>query len=247
MKYSPYSFSKINLYEQCPRKYKFQYIDKLGVWIPNIATERGSFIHLLLENHTKDKKTKFKFHIATEEQQKECFDIFTTFLDSDIGKETMVSDAIAELSFGMKITETGLDICNYGDKSALFRGKIDHTIFKDKDTIRVIDFKTGKVSPFPMPLQLIMYAIYLFYKYPDVNTIETLFLYVEHLEEKQYIFKREHLTASTEKLLEKIITIENDETFDKKPSALCSYCDFKTVGLCDGDYEDNFFDKFIPN
>lgn len=244
MKYAPYSFSKINLYEQCPLKFKFNYIDKLGTFYPNLATERGSFIHTLLENHTKEKKTKFKFLIATEEEQKDCFNIFVEFLDSDLGKKYMVNDAKAELNFGMKKTKTGLEVCKYGDKQALFRGKIDHSILEEYK-MHLADWKTGKVSFFPAPLQLMMYMVWAFYKYPELEEVITSFVYVEHLQEKEYKFTREHLNPSIMKILGKILNIEKDTTFLKKEGPLCNFCDFRTAGLCLPETHDEFEQKMM--
>ena len=128
MKYSPYSFSKISLFEQCPLKFKFNYIDKIGVFVPNLALERGSYIHTLLENDTKDKPTKFKFNIATKEEQLQCIDVFIEFKKSDLGQRYLEVPALAEVEFGMKIIDGALVPCSYYDKEALFRGKIDHMI-----------------------------------------------------------------------------------------------------------------------
>ncbi len=241
---SPYSFSKINTYELCPLKFKFQYLDKLGIFQRSLATERGSFIHLLLENHTKDKKTKFKFHIATEEQQKECFDIFVKFLDSKLGQKYMVKDAEAEVHFGIKKTMTGFETCSYYDKEALFRGKIDQLILKDHEAL-IGDYKTGKISLYPAPLQLLMYVIWAFYEYPELEEINTSFIYVEHDKEKLYKFTRKHLFTALKKVLEKIITIENDKVFEKKEGPLCDYCDFRAAGLCLPETNDEFEDKMM--
>ncbi len=90
MKYAPYSFSKISLFEQCPLKFKFNYIDKLGIFQKSLATERGSYIHELLENDTKEKETKFKFSIATPEQQQECLDIYHKFKESELGQRYLI-------------------------------------------------------------------------------------------------------------------------------------------------------------
>ena len=132
MKYAPFSFSKINLFEQCPLKFKFQYIDKLGTFIPNLATERGSFIHTLLENDTKSKPTKFKFTIATPKEQNECIDIFIAFKKSELGQRYLEVPSEAEVHFGMKFIDGVLSPCSYYDKEALFRGKID-LVMEDYD------------------------------------------------------------------------------------------------------------------
>ena len=246
MKFAPFSFSKIHLFEQCPLKFKYNYIDKLGIFEPNLAMERGLAIHDFLENHVKNKKTDFKFRIATQEEQEECLDIFINFKKSDLGMKYLEVPGEAEVEFGMKILDGILACCSYYDSDALFRGKIDLMIM-NITTINSIDYKTGKVSGFPQPLQLVMYAVYLFNKYPNVDVVRTCFVYVEHTnEEKVYEFHRSHLNALTKKVLEKIVNMENEEDFNKKISKLCEFCEFKKNGVCSGDYDDNYFDKFNP-
>ena len=245
MKYAPYSFSKINTYEQCALKFKFLYIDKLGTYVPNLAMERGSYIHTLLENDTKSKPTSFKFKIATPEQQSECIDIFIKFKQSELGQRYLEVPAQAEVEFGMKFVDGVLTPCSYYDKEALFRGKIDHSILEG-ETIHLIDWKTGKVSGFPAPLQLVMYAVWAFAMYPNVNFIRTAFVYVEHEnQEKVYEFRREHLDALKKKVIEKIVNMEKEEKFRKSESRLCDYCDFRAAGLCEPETHDEFADKMM--
>lgn len=43
------SYSKVDLFEQCPMKYKLKYIDKMFSFNPSVATETGSLLHKVLE------------------------------------------------------------------------------------------------------------------------------------------------------------------------------------------------------
>jgi len=52
MKYAPYSYSKIGTFQQCPLKYKLQYVDKLPVdQAPSPAIERGLAAHKFAEDY----------------------------------------------------------------------------------------------------------------------------------------------------------------------------------------------------
>jgi len=248
MKFAPYSFSKINSFEMCPKKFDFNYIQKLGVWVPNLATERGSYIHTLLENDTKSKPTNFKFTLIDDEIQQECINVYEKFKASEWGQFFFDPefDTKAEVAFGMKRTEEGLETCSYYDKEALFRGKIDH-FMKDDYMIYVADWKTGKISGFPAPLQLIMYAVWALSEYPDIDTVITAFVYVEHPDDpdcvKEYTFKREHLPLLKKKVIEKIVNIEKAEKFQKKETKLCEYCEYRKKGLCDETSGEDFADQ----
>ncbi|MCK5535402.1 MAG: PD-(D/E)XK nuclease family protein [Bacteroidales bacterium] len=244
MRFSPFSFSKMDVYEKCPYKFKLLYIDKLGTYVPNLAMERGSYIHTLLENETKKEETTFNFKIATPEEQNECFDIFLEFKCSELGKSYLNVPSEAEVNFGVKASNGLFIPCSYWDKEALFRGKIDHSIVEGT-RIQLLDWKTGKVSGFPAPLQLVMYAVWAFLKYPHIDTIRTAFVYVEHTEEKVYTFNRKHMNMLQKKILEKIGSMENDKQFSKNETALCDYCDFRSAGICAPVTHDEFQDQMM--
>jgi len=238
VKFSPYSFSKINTYEMCPKKFELSYIEKIKVFVPNMATERGSFIHNMLENHTKQKETKYKFTLIDDEMEKECISIYEKFRESDWGEYYLNNESIeteAEVEFGMKITDDGLVPCSYYDKLALFRGKIDH-LMNDDITISVADWKTGKISRYPAPLQLVMYAVWAFNYYTNIKTVISSFVYVEHVGDdkmvKEYTFTRDMLPSLTKKVIEKITNIEKATNFPKKEGPLCNYCDYRRKMYC---------------
>jgi len=248
MKFTPYSFSKINSFQMCPAKFDYNYIQKLRVWVPNMATERGSYVHTLLENDTKEKPTTFKFTLIDDAMQQECIDIYKNFKASGWGQFYFDPsfDAEAEVEFGMKKTDEGLIPCSYYDKGALFRGKIDHFI-KNDPVIYVADWKTGKISGFPAPLQLVMYAVWALITYPEIDTIVSAFVYVEHPDDpevvKEYEFTRAMLPQMTKKVLEKIVEVEKAEKFPKKESPLCNYCEYRKKGICLETTADEFNDQ----
>jgi len=247
MKFTPFSFSKINSFEMCPKKFEYNYIEKLRFFVPNMATERGSYVHTLLENDTKSKPTTFKFTLIDDDMQQECISIYEKFTETEWGQFFMqADDAEAEVAFGVKKTDEGLVPCSYYDKEALFRGKIDH-FFIFEGVVYVIDWKTGKISSFPAPLQLVMYAVWVFLKYPEINEVFSAFVYVEHPTNdkmiKEYNFTRDMLPKLIEKVIEKIINIEKATEFKKKESVLCNYCDYRKKGLCLETTADEFNDQ----
>ena len=240
MKYSPYSFSKINLFETCPRKFKYKYIDKIRTEFKmNDVLEKGSYIHLMLEELAKNdmvaQNVAYNFKHSTEEQIQEYKGIFHDFVFSDIGHHYLNNPEQkffgAEVEFGVIIEEGKWRSTSYWNKKALFRGKIDHANSGD-GTMHLLDWKSGKVSAFPAPLQLVMYAVWCFLEFPDVHTVQTAFVYLEHGKEKQYIFKREILEALMKKVAEKIYNIEHETEFPMNETKLCEFCEFRLQGIC---------------
>ena len=65
MKISKYSYSKINLFNSCPLKYKFVYIDKKYKKDESIEAFLGKLIHQTLEWIYKQKSINIKhiFHL----------------------------------------------------------------------------------------------------------------------------------------------------------------------------------------
>jgi len=244
LKFAPYSFSKINTFLSCPKKYEFSYIEKIKTFEKNLATERGSYIHSLFENKTKGKDTVFNFDAMSEDDVHACDDIFRNYISSPKGAEYFsgTCETKAEVGFGVKLVGKQLAPCSYYNKGAIFRGKIDHQIIHG-DLIELLDFKTGKISAFPAPLQLVMYSAWAFMKYPDINTVRTAFLYVEHLEEKEYIFHRKHFSTLVKKVVEKISQIEKATNFPKNESKLCEYCDYRKTDLCEPETNEEFGER----
>jgi hypothetical protein len=88
-----------------------------------------------------------------------------------------------------------------------------------------------------------MYAIWGFLKF-DVERVVTKFIYVDHLVEKTYTFKRSHLNKLIKTVLKKILTVERyyddpKEDFEmKKEGPLCDWCEFRKRGICKENHQD---------
>lgn len=233
MKYNPYSFSKISTFS-CPMKFKLNYIDKIRVKTSNIALEKGSYIHQMLEDYSKSvEDSNFEFRLSTPEQIREYQEIFQNFVDSPEGHKYLDPEPFGvELEFALKIEDKKLVPTNYHNKQALIRGKIDHAIRPSVNRMILLDWKTGKVKDVPDVLQVLVYAVWCFYNFPEVDVVDTAFVYVEHSQSKEYTFTRANLKKFEEKMLQKIIEIELAKEFPKRETALCNWCDYRKQGIC---------------
>lgn len=132
MKFAPYSYSKISSFVSCPRKFKYNYIDKLGIFKPSEALEKGSRVHQLLENFEEIKETKvlpkFKFSVTPPEKQKAVDKVAFDFMKSDLGRLYLTKcDVIGdEVKFGL---DKKLNPIGYYDKAAIMRGAIDKLVW----------------------------------------------------------------------------------------------------------------------
>jgi putative RecB family exonuclease len=243
-KYAPYSYSKIATYEQCPRKFKYQYIDKIPVERkPQIHFDRGKLFHLLLEfngdlnkiKETKDWKEIKEHGLLSKEQIQEVFKIYKTFISEKPGKD-IVNKKVFMKEFPLGLNQD-LELVPYNSDEVLLRGYIDAAyLIDDRDDICiVVDWKSGKYKEPEKQsyAQLLWYSLGLFSKNPYLEKIMLVFAYVEHNKINTKIVQRKDIDKYKKALFDKIQKIEIDTEFEKEETALCDWCDFREVCLED--------------
>lgn len=223
LKFAPYSFSALNLYKGCARKYKYSKIDKIDPGPRDMtALLKGGAVHDILDKFPEPSTHK----LAPKYQN-----IFDSFKITEIGKKYLYSKCIKEHKFGLN---KELKECSYYDKSALFRGAVDFTGVIN-NTLHICDWKTGKYKDeiYQDYTQLVFYSIYFFLKYPELEELKISFVYIEHALENSVILKRINLKSYILELLGLIESLENDRSFEKSITGLCDYCEFQDY--CDSD------------
>jgi len=235
LKYAPYSFSRINSWTQCPRKFRYNYIDRIGNRTSSLALDRGKFIHCLLEHEGDMKKVKAsgdfrqvkKSGIMTKEDYIACVQIYKDFTVSKIGKWiSNKTPMFNELAIAM---DKNLDIQEYNADGVIFRGYIDK-VARSEDTLILIDYKTGKYKE-NMPWdQLMYYGISLFNSMP-FDKILMMNVFVEHNKYNKQVLNRSDQKKYQKALLTNIKNIESDTTFVKNETPLCNWCEHQEVCL----------------
>lgn len=218
MKYAPYSFSKLSLHEQCNRKFKYRYIDKVKPQKQDMtALLKGGAVHSLLENYPNP---------STHKLAPKYKHIFDDFLQTKLGQDYLNIPSIREFAFGLT---KDFEPTEYKSKDAIFRGYVDYICTKD-NVLHLIDWKTGRLKEQKWQSydQLMMYAIYFFQRYPNIDQIKISYVYVEHAEaENDLLLERKYLRTYKDSLAGMIISTEQDIEFKKCPSKLCDYCEFQ--------------------
>lgn len=77
-----------------------------------------------------------------------------------------------------------------------------------------------------------IYAIWAFLYYKDIDTINCMYVYVEHNKENSYIYKRNKFDEYKQTIQSIIDNIENDINFNKNEIKLCDYCNFRKFKYC---------------
>lgn len=162
-----FSKSKINTFIQCPRQFKYQYIDELKSE-PNEYMELGLMVHHIAEEIGKEIKMgaldpEQAYDIMLERYSNPDFD-----LDSHIS--SLSSFFIDIINSGYKIFSIEEKISNATDH---FRGIVDIVLEDQNGDLIIFDYKTSKKTK-PITkfrLELCIYKNLLEYKYPDKTVV----------------------------------------------------------------------------
>jgi len=241
LKYAPYSASKLAVFDQCKRKFKYKYIDKIKTpFKPSVALTKGNIVHSFLEHHElsladkilkiKKEKQIIESPFFTKELIKECVNIYTNYLATKQGQDNFNNKTLGnELKIALN---KKLEPCEYYSPDALFRGFIDRIdVDLNTDIVYIKDYKTGKnksEGPYKLTFnQLMYYAAWYFAKFP-VDTIIIKYDFVEHNHEPyDKILTRENLTKYKKFLVKSILGPEKCESWNKNITPLCDWCDFQ--------------------
>lgn len=215
-----YSYSKLSVYEQCPFRYKLEYIDKIPQPdCDRTALIKGSKIHSILE----------KIEDFVYSPKGEYHDIVKNFMNSELGKDILSKPSIREHE--IKLDENFLANDSLKRDETRFVGYIDRiNLSKGSDAeVELIDYKTGKYKDpiYQDYAQLIYYGIYIFDKYKDIEKLKLRFVYVEHSLENTLMLERKTINIHLNKLKSKIQKIETDSVFKKCVTKLCDWCPYK--------------------
>lgn len=231
--------SRIKTYQQCPRKYYYNYVAKLPRkdWA---HFQLGTFVHGALEYFHAEYRNdsgqlnlkgmmKEAFKMQREKTKKENID---TDLPSEILLEAR--DLLSEYLKRMETIGIGSEILSLEEDFNLpinekfsVQGIVDR-IDRDRDGIMHIkDYKTTKNIKYMEPFQLQVYGIHLTQRYPDIDRFRGSYIMLRHGGKHiSYDFNAEDVQKQRQAVLDYAIKITEEERWIMKPGPLCNWCDF---------------------
>ena len=208
-----HSYSALKMYENCPKNYFHQRIEKSVKDSGNAVTAYGERVHKALELRLAPNKDELSREAASYEAL--CASI-----------ETIAADGVLTVEEEMTLNKN-LEPTGWWDHDAWLRSKIDVLVRRGPEAV-MFDWKTGKRRPdFD---QLEMFAAQVFKHYPEVERVKTTFVWLKESKMDHETYTRDDLPNIMQRILTKITRIEGSLEHDNwpaKPSGLCNWCPCK--------------------
>lgn len=196
-----WTYSQLDSFETCPRKFYHTKVKRDIVEPPTVHTEWGTRVHTAFENAVKD----------------------GTPLPEGMTQWQGLADKVRALP-GTKLCEEkyALDR-NFQPtdwKSAWTRG-IGDLVVLNKDKALVADYKTGKRKPTE---QLDLYALYVFAHEPQVKTVSTNFVWLKDKRVDRQTRQREEVPIIWQSFLPRVAKLESSYERDRWPAKTSGLC-----------------------
>lgn len=212
----PWSYSSLNAFETCPRRYYLTRITRQVKEPETEATLHGTEVHKALE-----------LAVKGEAPLPEKYLPYKPLVDRVMATP---GERVVEHQFALtgSFKPTG-----FFDSDAWVRGVIDLGIINRKAGV-VLDWKTGKVKTDGDQLKL--FAVAAFASFDQLQTVKTGYVWLKHGKLTSANFKREDAPGIWQEFLPRVRRMEKAQEADRwppNPSGLCrAWC---PVGrkLCD--------------
>ncbi|MDD3548802.1 MAG: PD-(D/E)XK nuclease family protein [Candidatus Pacebacteria bacterium] len=247
-KYSP---TRINTFDGCKLKYKYQYIDKLESDLVTIERFMGSMVHEVLEEFYKLVKggsvkplqwVLDKYKELWQKNYTESIKIVKDDFSADDyynkGKHALtdyyekyqpfdqakIVDTEHFLNFKVQFDEVECEFC----------GVLDRLDWNDKENIfEIHDYKVTNTlmtqEKADNDWQLGLYHVALKEKWPDIEKVKLVWHSLLFNKEIISFRTKEQIEQLKQQVVERVKEIESCDEFPPQKSVLCDWCDFQNI------------------
>lgn len=204
-----HSYSRLNTYENCPRRYHHQYILKDVVDKGGQAAEWGVQVHEDLEKRLRDGA---------------ALPDYCTKYEPLVSSVERIADGGQLLTEQQLALNDSLEPTEWFAEDTWLRGILDVLVLRGKQAI-VLDWKTGKRRP--DETQLRIFAVQTMKHYPSVETVTSGFVWLKDMAIDKFTYRRPQFNGIWAGLAQRFQRIHNsleDDRWPAKPSGLCRYC-----------------------
>jgi len=205
-----HSYSSLKMFENCPKRFLHQRIERSVRDTMGAEAAEGNRIHKAFEDRLKPAKEPLPRDL-------EGFEAMCVSLEQSVGNGQLLIEK--ELTLTANLTPT-----SWWGKDAWLRSKLDVLVIKGPDAT-VIDWKTGKrrVDQF----QLDLFAGQVFIHYPEVTTVNTAFAWTQDKALDTKVYMRSDNDTIWQTTLTKTARIDHAleaDVWPARPSGLCKWC-----------------------
>lgn len=209
---TPWSYSRVNTFKQCPKKYYHLNVKKDVKDTGSTATRYGNKVHKAAEKYIRD-----NIPLAKEYQfMQNTLDAFNN----------IEGEKHCELRLGVAKEDGNFTATKFGASDVWYRGIADLVILNDERAF-IVDYKTSKNANYADTKQLDLLAGAVFINYPQVKKIKSALSFVisnefvtkEHTSDlyKSYI-------SVFDEALERIEVAASEGVWNPVDGPLCAFC-----------------------
>lgn len=203
-----WSLSKLNTFEQCGKKYKFRYIDRVPEPPqPPGAAARGSAIHKAIEDYLKGEINELPSELS----------FYAGFLTQLKGAQLYPEHRMALNNDWEPVAPN--------DPTVWWTGILDLLIRPTEQLAVIYDWKTGKIWP-DHEEQKEIYSIAVAATFPMVREVQFTHVYVDLGKNRRKTYHPDQLRSMRNKWEGRVFAAEHAAEYIPNPSFKCRFCPF---------------------
>lgn len=234
-----YSYSRLNLFDACPRLYKLKYIDKVPE-APSVPLEIGKLVHQIIaayDMHLLDNGLQTDVTVLSDLTRKIFFnppEPHHLGLDHLEEIEQIIETFGGSHLFNPATTVGIEEHIKLPLGPEMFFWSVLDRLEIDGKTAIIVDYKTDwqirSQSDAEKDLQLQIYAWIVSKEYPQVENFRGRLEFVRHAVVREVEIDAAVVAKTEQKVLAMIDQIEKETVFAPRPGAACSWCGY--VEMC---------------
>ncbi len=199
----------LKIFEECPQKYKFMYVDKISLPQNKYFFEKGKKIHAIASYYIKGFDVSKLENALNETERK----IWNYLKSTEYFKYEFLK---SEYQLNMKITEYWIG------------GRLD-ALVKDENNYYILDYKTGEIPKNPeFDYQTMIYLLCADKKIKNYDSLSFVYLDLKNNSEYKIQFADELKAMYQEKLLKTLkqlgLTTNYKQKMLQDNKCNCDYC-----------------------
>jgi len=242
-----YSHSQLSAYEQCPLKYKFNYIDRIKRDTKGIEAFVGSMVHDTLQKCYDDARqakvdTLDELLAYYQDQWQKNWNDSIIIVKREYSADdyrNRGADMIAKYYHRCAPFDSDITIAtempvflSLKDGRYKLRGFIDR-LSRSGDIYRIHDYKTSSYLPSQSDAdsdrQLALYQIGIAQKWPHMKNVDLIWHYLAFDEDIQSNRSQQSISTLIDDTTALIDKIEAEEEFAPCESTLCNWCEYQDL------------------